>query len=113
MTTKSILSLVVIGVLLTTALRAWPVLSGSEPYVRVTPSIGAGEINLQLMHQVETALMHAGIEARRVVLDRGGVTVRVADAATRDSAMSVLQSALGSSCTLMPDAVSPVPTPLP
>lgn len=107
MTAKSILNLVVVGAVLAILLRAWPALSQAEPYVRVMPADGPGEISLQLMHQVETALMHAGIDARRLVLDRGGVTVRVADAATRDSAVSALQNTLGSSCAVLPDAVSP------
>ncbi len=107
MVIKSILNLLIIGAVMAILLRVWPAASDSAPYVRVMPSSGAGEINLQLMHQVETSLQQTGIAARGLVLDRSGVTVRVADAATRDNAMSVLQTALGSSCTLMPDAVSP------
>lgn len=107
MTAKFLLNLAIIGALLATALHAWPAFSGAEPSVRVIPADAANETNLQLMHQVETTLMQAGIDARRLVLDRSGVTVRVADAATRDSALRVLQTALGASCAVLPDAGSP------
>lgn len=109
MTAKPIWKLIVIGAVLAIVLHAWPALSRSEPYVRVTPARSVDGINLRLMHQVEVALLHAGIDARGVVLDRGGVTVRLADAGTRDSAMGVLQIALGATCTVTPDAVSNLP----
>jgi len=109
MKAKSILNLIFIGTLLAVVLHAWPALSRSEPYLRVTSSRSVDGINLRLMHQVEVALMRAGIAARGVVLDRGGVTVRLADTNTRDSAMGVLQIAMGTTCRVTPDTVSNLP----
>lgn len=109
MSVKSVLNLLIIGAVLAVLLRIWPAFPGSEPALRITPTGGAEALDLRLMHQVETTLQRTGIAARGLVLDRGGVTVRVADVATRDSAMNALQMALGATCTVLPDAMTSAP----
>jgi hypothetical protein len=99
----------VIGAALAIALYAWPLLSRSEAHVRVTSSSTADDLNLRLMHQVEVSLVHAGIEARRVVLDQSGVTVSLSDTDSRDRAMNALRLALGSTCAVTPEAAPLVP----
>jgi preprotein translocase subunit SecD len=105
MVAKPIWTYMVIGVLLATALHAWPALSGSEVDVQVKCSGLKGGVDLRLMDQVEVALMNADIAPRRVILDSRGVTVRLSDTSTRDSALGVLTVALGSTCLATAQAV--------
>lgn len=106
MAAKSMRNLIVIGALLAIPVYAWSVSSGSELSVRATSSGHTAELNLRLMDRVEVALMKAGIDARRIILDGRGVTVRLPDGDTRNSAIGVLRNALGPAYAVTPAAVS-------
>jgi len=99
----------VIGALPAVALFAWPAASGSDAYLRVTAPSDVAGIDQRLMDRVEVALMDAGIDPRGVVLDRSGVSVRLADAGTRDHALSPLKRALGAIGTVSPDTTPRLP----
>ena len=109
MSAKHLWKLIAIGVFLAIPVYAWPVWSNPELHVRGTPTSEAGGIDLRLMHRVESALMDAGIDARGVVLDRDGVTVRLASANDRDHALAVLKATLGANHTVTSITATLVP----